>query len=122
MTSELAPGDIVLVPVSYSDYSGKKRRPAIVLSSKEFNSSSLDVILVAVSSNLTRRLHFEIPILVTDPGFSETDLAKSSVIKCAAIFAYSKSRIDRRLGKLPSPVLKQVQKKIGEILDILPFS
>jgi mRNA-degrading endonuclease toxin of MazEF toxin-antitoxin module len=60
------------------------------------------------------------PYLVTDEGFPETKLIRSSVIKCEAIFAYPKSRIKKRLGKLPIPLLEQVRQKIGEILAIGP--
>ena len=118
MTTKLTSGDIVLVPAPYSDLTQKKYRPALVLSSFKFNSTSQDVILVAISSNLTRDLDFEIPILVTDSGFSDTGLHKSSVIKCGAIFAYRQDFIERQLGKLPSSTLTQVQQKVKEILNI----
>jgi mRNA interferase MazF len=49
MTSEQ--GDIVLVPVPFTDLSSKKRRPVIVVSNDAHNRHSADVIVVAMTSN-----------------------------------------------------------------------
>jgi mRNA interferase MazF len=48
----LARGDVVLVPFPFTDLTQQKARPAVVLSSREFNQQSPDVILVAVSSQV----------------------------------------------------------------------
>ena len=44
-------GDIVLVPVPFTDLSSKKRRPVIVVSNNTYNRQSADVIVVAMTSN-----------------------------------------------------------------------
>lgn len=45
-------GDIVLVPFPFTDRSTIKKRPAVVISSKEYNQHRPDVILLAVTSQM----------------------------------------------------------------------
>ena len=44
-------GDIVLVPVPFTDLSSQKRRPVIVISNDAYNRASPDVIVIAMTSN-----------------------------------------------------------------------
>ena len=44
-------GDIVLIPVPFSDLTTLKRRPVIILSNSAYNRASPDVIVVAMTSN-----------------------------------------------------------------------
>ena len=44
-------GDIVLIPVPFTDLSSRKRRPVIVVSSSTYNSVGPDMIVVAMTSN-----------------------------------------------------------------------
>src|SRR5262249_43966139 len=46
-------GDIVLVPVPFTDLSSNRRRPVIVISNDRYNSQTQDVVVVAMTSNLT---------------------------------------------------------------------
>lgn len=43
-------GEIVLVPFPYSDLSGSKRRPVLVVSNNLYNNSFLDIVVVAITS------------------------------------------------------------------------
>jgi len=43
-------GDIVLVPVPFTDLSAQKRRPVIVISTNQYNQQNADVIVVAMTS------------------------------------------------------------------------
>lgn len=116
--SPLSPGDIVLVPFPFTNYLNTKRRPALVLSTSDFYSSSSDVILVAISSNISRRSEYEVKVLSTELGFAQTGLKRSSSIKCASIFAFSQAQIDRKLGTLPIRFLTQVKNVLATILDL----
>ena len=44
-------GDIVLIPIPFTDLSSQKRRPVIVISNDEYNRSAPDVVVVAMTSN-----------------------------------------------------------------------
>lgn len=44
-------GDIVLIPVPFTDLSSRKRRPVIVISNDDYNGRTRDVVVVAMTSN-----------------------------------------------------------------------
>jgi len=52
--SEIEQGDIVLIDFSYSDLKRSKFRPALVISNSRYNSTSLDVIVLRITSKSKR--------------------------------------------------------------------
>jgi len=44
-------GDIVLIPVPFTDLSSRKRRPVIVVSNNAYNHKTMDIVVVAMTSN-----------------------------------------------------------------------
>jgi len=58
-------GDIVLVPFPFTDQSGAKKRPAIVVSSAGYQTRRRDIVIMAVTSR--RR---------TSPAFGEFEVAE----------------------------------------------
>jgi len=44
-------GDILLIPIPFTDLSSEKRRPVIVVSNNAYNHSTADIVVVAMTSN-----------------------------------------------------------------------
>ncbi len=44
-------GDIVLIPIPFTDLSSQKRRPVIVISNDSYNHVTTDIVVVAMTSN-----------------------------------------------------------------------
>jgi len=55
-TTTFERGDVVLVGFIFSDESGAKRRPALVVSSSAYHVGRREVIVAAITSNTRRRL------------------------------------------------------------------
>ena len=55
-TTEYSRGDVVLVSFMFSEETGAKRRPAVVLSSEAYQRGRQDVIAAAITSNTERIL------------------------------------------------------------------
>jgi hypothetical protein len=64
-TTSLRFGDIVLVPFPFTDQSGTKRRPAIVVSSAGYQARRRDIVIMAVTSRMR-----------TTPAFGEFEVAE----------------------------------------------
>ncbi len=47
-------GDVVLVPFPFSNLSAAQKRPAVVISSTAYNESSLDVVILAITSKIEK--------------------------------------------------------------------
>jgi mRNA interferase MazF len=43
-------GDIVLIPIPFTDLSSRKRRPLIVISNNDYNRKTPDIVVVAMTS------------------------------------------------------------------------
>jgi mRNA interferase MazF len=48
--------DVVLVDVVFTDESGQKRRPVLIIGSAPYHQNRQDVIVAAITSNVARRL------------------------------------------------------------------
>lgn len=47
------PGDVVLIPVPFTDGTAMKQRPAVVVSGRRYNTQRPDLIVMPVTSNVT---------------------------------------------------------------------
>ncbi len=50
--------DVVLVPFPFTDQSGIKKRPAVVVSSNNYNVSRRDLLIMAITSQVRQPLGF----------------------------------------------------------------
>ncbi|MCY3624877.1 MAG: type II toxin-antitoxin system PemK/MazF family toxin [Candidatus Dadabacteria bacterium] len=89
------PHDIVVVSFPFTDSSVKKRRPALVISSEEFNENHDQLILAMVTT--AKRSSWQSDIKLKDPA--DANLAVPSVVRLK-LFTLEKSMIIRRLGCL----------------------
>ncbi len=89
-------GEVVLVPFPFTSQAASKKRPAVVVSSKDYNSTKPDVVVMAATSQL-RSSGGVGEIWVTD--WQNAGLLKPSAIK--PVFAtLEQTLVIRRLGAL----------------------
>ena len=110
------PGEIVLIPWPYTDYSQDKFRPALVISCSEFNSYSPDVVLLAISSVIRQDYKYGVLLDRTIPEFAQTGLHKPSMVMCGKMFTYDKRSIRRRIGAVSPRLLKQISETLNQVL------
>jgi mRNA interferase MazF len=106
-------GDVVLVGFVFSDESGKKLRPAVVISSAAYNRARQEVIVAAVTSNLRRRLFGDYQIV----DWKEAGLLFSSVAT-AIIRTIKRTMIERRLGSLAKTDLQAFDRELRRSLGM----
>jgi mRNA interferase MazF len=97
-------GDIVLVPFPFTDQSGAKVRPAVIVSAYP---KGPDVIIAFISSIIPAAKPEPSDLIVRpdDQGFAGTGLRRASVFKMSKLTTLDRSLILRRLGKI-TPVLQ----------------
>lgn len=88
---------IILIPFPYTDLSGSKKRPALVISSNEFNNMNDDVICCLITSNLQDRQY---AINITTKDMENGYLEFESKIKPYRLFTVNKKLIYKLLCKL----------------------
>ena len=106
--------DIALVPFPFSDLSGQKVRPVLILSNDAYNQQSADVVVCGLTTNLSPA-PYSIIIEVTDVEQPGT-LRHKSKVKADAIASLEQSILIKQIARLKLPVFKQV---IAEIEDLI---
>jgi mRNA interferase MazF len=109
-------GDVVLVPFPFTDLTTQKRRPALVISSEKFNTSSADVILVGITSQIPRDLA-QSDYRLTPDEQQKAGLPRLSMVKSAKVVTLNQALIRRMLGRLPAQTVNQVVTKLNAIIQ-----
>jgi len=89
-------GDVVLVPFPFTNQSGSKRRPAVVVSTQSYNQQKPDVILAAITSQVRTPLAFG-EAMIQD--WQAAGLLKPSVLK-PVVVTVEKAMLAQTLGQL----------------------
>ena len=89
-------GDVVLVPFPFTDQTTTKKRPAVVVSSNQYSNDRPDLILMAITSQLSGYYRIG-EVVVTD--WKAAALLKASMTK-PILATVQKSLIIRTLGQL----------------------
>jgi mRNA interferase MazF len=105
-------GDIVLVPFPFTDLSSSKRRPALVISPDAFNEQMQDVIVAAITSQLTDTEH---AVTLEIGDCVDGTLPKKSLVKLTKVFTIHSSLIVKKLCALREDKLAAV---LGELRRI----
>ncbi|MGV8953625.1 MAG: type II toxin-antitoxin system PemK/MazF family toxin [Cypionkella sp.] len=106
-------GDIVVVPFPFTDIAFTKRRPALVLSRRQFNAQSAHTILAMITSAAHSRWPSDIPL----PAGPETGLSHASVIRWK-LFTLSNDLISHKAGSLDEVTLAVVNQALAAMLEL----
>lgn len=105
-------GDVVLVPFPFTDQSGAKKRPAVIVSSSGYNDSRRDLVIMAITSQVRTPLGFGEAMLA---DWQAAGLIKSSVLK--PVFAtIEQGLVVRTMGKLSASDLHTLREAIAQVI------
>jgi mRNA interferase MazF len=103
-------GTVVVVPFPFSDLTGSKRRPALVVA----DWGGDDIILCQITSR-SKKDGFEIQLNVED--FSEGRLPVSSNIRPNKVFTADRRIVLQRTGKLKAIKYKEVAESLIRLIQ-----
>ncbi len=111
-------GAIVLARFPFTDLSGSKRRPALVLSGQ--NPQSHDVILAFISSVVPATLRdADLFLDINEEHFVSTGLRKSSIIKLDKLATLDKELITGEMGEINFRTMESVKEKLKTVLELV---
>ncbi len=99
--------DIILVDFGFSEETGSKKRPALIISSNNYHKNRHEVIIAAITSNIRRVLFGDTKI----DGWEEAGLLYPSLVT-GIIRTIKDSVILRKLGILSKSDLQKVQENL----------
>lgn len=102
-------GDIVLIPFPFTDLTGKKNRPALILIGSE-----LDVTVAFITSKLKWQERSDMEL---GPS-SENGLKKTSLVRLSKLTTIDKTLVIGKLGALSNPEINKVNNKLIELFQL----
>ena len=107
-------GDIVIVPLPFTDLTGRKKRPVIVLSNHKYNEISDDMLVAAVTSNLQKKSY---TVKITNDDLQEGTLAVDSCIRADKIYTISQDAALKQFGKVNDGIITKIKYEINKLMD-----
>lgn len=108
--------EIVLLNYPFTDNTGTKVHPALVVSGDRYNQGD-DVVFVPISSAPSPTDPYAFTVRDTDPHFQQTGLRQTSNVKWSKPMTLSRRVIPRRLGTLAPQPLCEVRSKVQQLFQ-----
>lgn len=105
-------GDVVLVPFPFTDQSGTKKRPAVVVSSSGYNASRRDVVIMAITSQVRTPLGYGEAMVADWQG---AGLVKASVLK-PVFTTIEQGLVLRAMGRLSVADIKTLREIVRDVI------
>ena len=105
-------GDVVLVPFPFTDQSGAKKRPAVIVSGSAYNTGRRDLVIMAITSQVQQPLGFA-EALVAD--WQAAGLIKPSVLK-PVFTTIEQGLVVRTMGKLSAGDLRALRETVAQVI------
>ena len=97
--------DILLVPFPFSDRSGAKVRPVLVLSNDRYNAGGGDRIVCAITSNTNRVRN---SILISQADVEAGTLHQKSAVRADSLLKMHQGLAIKTIGRLAEPAFLRV--------------
>lgn len=105
-------GDIILIPVPFTDLSSGKRRPVIVISNDDYNRRTREVVIVAMTSNpASGPFSFQI----TSVDLADGKLNRPGFVRADKIYTLDQSLIVKRFGRVNRRTLAHIRRVFRDI-------
>jgi len=105
--------DVILVPFPFSDQSGQKVRPALILSNDKFNQISDDLIVCAITTVLKQEKY---TVLLKPNDIETGTLYEQSAIKVETILKIQKSLVIKTIATIKAPTFSKVTALLSELI------
>jgi mRNA interferase MazF len=113
-------GDVVLLDYPFSDASGSKVRPALVVQADRDNARLTNTIVALITRNLHRvgREPTMLLVDVTTPEGRQTGLRANSALNCSNLFTVHETRILQSIGRFSTRLMQEVDQCLRAALGL----
>ena len=105
-------GDIVLIPIPFTDLSSQKRRPVVVISNDAYNRKTNDLIVVAMTSNPEG---VDYSFTVTSSDLEKGTLNRPGKVRVDRIYTLSQSIVVKTFGRVNAATLDRIRKTLQDL-------
>lgn len=106
-------GDILLVPIPFTDLSSQKRRPVIVISNNSYNKRTTDIVVVAMTSN---PVDANYSFAITSEDLTKGTLNHPGKVRVDKIYTFSQSIVAKTFGRVNEKILERIRKELQALV------
>jgi mRNA interferase MazF len=106
-------GDIVLIPIPFTDLSSQKRRPVIVVSNNLYNRKTTDVVVVALTSNPQPT---DYSFSITSANLTKGKLNRPGRVRVDKIYTMSQRIIVKTFGRVDTTTIDLVRRTLNDLI------
>ena len=107
-------GDIVLIPVPFTDLSSQKRRPVIIISNDAYNHKTKDLVVVAMTSNPASVGY---GFTITSADLEKGTLNRPGQVLVDKIYTLSQAIVVKTFGRVNLATLDHIRKILQSLID-----
>ncbi len=113
-------GDVVILDYPFSDSSGAKVRPALVVQTDQRNTILTNTIVALITKNLQRLQTDSTQFLidVSTPEGRQSGLHMNSAVTCGNLYTVHERHIIKTVGSLPAALMRQADACLKAALDL----
>jgi len=111
-------GDVVIVDYPYSDATGTKVRPALVVQSDEKNRVLDDTIIELITSRVHRSSDTHMPIDISTPEGKQSGLRLRSAVQCENLYTIDQKFVLKTIGTLSQGAIQRVNECLQKALGL----
>ena len=105
-------GDIVLIPIPFTDLSSQKRRPVVVISNDVYNRKTSDIVVVAMTSNPEVA---DYSFTLTSSDLEKGTLNRPGKVRADKIYTLSQSIVVKTFGRVNAVTLDRIRKTLQDL-------
>ncbi len=106
-------GDIVLIPIPFTDLSSQKRRPVVVISNDAYNRKTADIVVVAMTSNPEAA---DYSFAITSSDLEKGMLNRPGKVRVDKIYTLSQSIVVKTFGRVNIATLDHIRKTLQDLV------
>jgi mRNA interferase MazF len=116
----VARGDVILIDHPFSDASGGKVRPVVVVQSDARNAILTNTIVAMITKNISRVGIDPTQVLIdiTTPDGALSGLTANSAVTCGNLFTVHEDMVRRKIGELSDSLMRQVDAALKVALEL----
>lgn len=105
-------GDILLIPIPFTNLSSQKRRPVIVISNNNYNRKTTDIVVVAMTSN---PVEAEYSFSITSADLEKGSLNHPGKVRVDKIYTLSQAIVVKTFGRVNKSTLERIQNELKSL-------
>ena len=106
-------GDVIIVPFPFSNLTGVRQRPVLVLSKSAYSMECGDIVTCGITSNLKDSKY---SILIDNSNLMEGNIPVKSRIRVDKLFTIEQSIVIKKFGRLNKDTFGKVKKEFLNLI------